>query len=299
MRGPEGRILTYFLLGAVLAGVNPVAIRVSNRELDPLWGAGLRFGGAALLLYGVMAVMRLPFPRGRALLGTVAYGVLTFGVAFSLGYYALVRVHAGLAQAVLAVIPLATLLLAVAQRQERLRREAIVGALLALAGICVLVRAPLREGVPLASFLALLGCALAVAQATVAVRRMPQVHPVTMNAIGMAVGASLQLVASLLVREHVSLPQKGSTWLALGYMVALGSVVVYILYIAVLGRWDASRAAYSFVVIPLVTVGFSLWLDDEPLRLGLVAGGLMILAGVYIGALRTPAVTPQGGWKPG
>jgi drug/metabolite transporter (DMT)-like permease len=289
----------YFLLGSVLAGVNPVAIRVSNRELDPLWGAGLRFGAAALLLYGVMLVMRLPFPRGRALFGTVAYGVLAFGVAFSLGYYALVRVHAGLAQAVLAIIPLATLLLAVSQRQERLRREAIVGALLALAGICVLVRAPLNEGVPLASLLALLGCALAVAQATVAVRRMPQVHPVTMNAIGMAVGASLQLLASLLVREHVSLPQKGSTWLALGYMVAFGSVVVYILYIAVLGRWDASRAAYSFVVIPLVTVGLSLWLDNEPLRLGLVAGGLMILAGVYIGALRSRAVAPQGGWTPG
>lgn len=296
MRGADGRILTYFLLGSLLAGVNPVAIRISNRELDPLWGAGLRFGGAALFLCGVMALMKLPFPRGRALAGTMVYGVLTFGVAFSLGYYALVRVHAGLAQAVLAVIPLATLLLAVSQRQERLRREAIVGALLALAGIAILVRAPLSEGVPLASFLALLGCALAVAQATVAVRRMPAVHPVTMNAIGMGAGASLQIVASLVAREHVSLPQNGSTWLALGYMTALGSVVVYILYIAVLGKWDASRAAYSFVVIPLVTVGLSMWLDDEPLRLGLIAGGLMILAGVYIGALRKPVVAPQGGW---
>lgn len=296
MRGREGRILTYFLLGSLLAGVNPVAIRVSNRELDPLWGAGLRFGTAALLLCGLMAIMRLPFPRGRALLGTVVYGVLAFGVAFSLGYYALVHVHAGLAQAVLAVTPLATLLLAVSQRQERLRRDAIVGALLAFAGICLLVRAPLSEGVPLASFLALLGCALAVAQATVAVRRMPHVHPVTMNAIGMSVGASLQIAVSLLIREHAVLPQKGSTWLALGYMVALGSVVVYILYIAVLGSWDASRAAYSFVVIPLVAVALSMWLDAEPLRLGLVAGSLMILAGVYVGALRKPAVAPQGGW---
>lgn len=296
MRGPDGRILTYFLLGSLLAGVNPVAIRVSNRELDPLWGAGLRFGGAALLLCGVMALMKLPFPRGRALLGTMVYGVLTFGLAFSLGYYALVRVHAGLAQAVLAVIPLATLLLAVTQGQERLRREAIVGALLALAGIAILVRAPLSEGVPVASFLALLGCALAVAQATVAVRWMPTVHPVSMNAIGMGVGASLQFVASFIAQEHLSLPQNGSTWLALGYMTALGSVVVYILYVAVLGKWDASRAAYSFVVIPLVTVGLSMWLDDEPLRLGLIAGGLMILAGVYVGALRKPVVAPQGGW---
>jgi len=61
-----------------------------------------------------MAVLRLPLPRGRALTGALLYGTLNFGAAFALAYYALVRLHAGLGQTLLALVPLATLLLAVA-----------------------------------------------------------------------------------------------------------------------------------------------------------------------------------------
>ena len=58
------------------------------------------------------------------------------------------------------------------------------------------------------------------------------------------------------------------------------------LYLVVIRLWSASRAAYTFVLIPLVTVLLSAWIDDEPIRAGLVVGGLLVLAGVYIGALR-------------
>jgi drug/metabolite transporter (DMT)-like permease len=39
-----------------------------------------------------------------------------------------------------------------------------------------------------------------------------------------------------------------------------------------------------------VTVVLSAWLDDEQLGSGLVLGGLFVLAGVYLGALRTRGV---------
>ncbi len=55
--------------------------------------------------------------------------------------------------------------------------------------------------------------------------------------------------------------------------------------------WSASRAVYTFVLIPLVTVLLSVWIDDEPIGAGLVLGGLLVLAGVYVGALR-PAASP-------
>jgi drug/metabolite transporter (DMT)-like permease len=47
------------------------------------------------------------------------------------------------------------------------------------------------------------------------------------------------------------------------------------------------------VLIPIVTVLLSAWLDDEPIGLGLVLGGTLVLAGVYVGALR-PAQQPAG-----
>ena len=64
---------------------------------------------------------------------------------------------------------------------------------------------------------------------------------------------------------------------------------VFLLYLYVLGRWAASRAAYSFVLIPVVAVVLSAWLDDEPIGWSLVLGGILVLGGVYVGALRAPA----------
>jgi drug/metabolite transporter (DMT)-like permease len=297
MAADRGRVaLAAFIANAVLAGGNAVGIRFTNRELDPLWGAGLRFLLAAVLLLVVMAVLRSAPPRGRALTGALLYGVVNFAGAFALAYYGYVRVHAGLGQTLLALVPLATLLLAVAWRQERLRVAAVVGTLLALAGIAVMSRAR-REAVPLLSLLALVGSALCFAQAAVLVRRFPRLHPVVTNAVGMAAGAALLVAGSVVAGESIVLPRRAATWAALGYLVLFGSVAVFVLYVVVLRYWAASRAAYVFVLIPFVTVVLSVWLDDEPVGAGLVLGGLLVLAGVYVGALRStrvPPALPQG-----
>jgi drug/metabolite transporter (DMT)-like permease len=277
------------VVGTVLAGGNAVGVRVSNRELDPLWGAGLRFLLAASLLAAVMAVMKLTLPRGRALLGVVIYGALIFGGAFSFAYYALLDIHAGLGQTLLALVPLATLLLAVVQREERLRLAALVGTLLSIAGIGVISGISGSEAVPVLSLLAVLGAVLCFAQATVLVRSFPPVHPLTTNAVGMAVGSAILLALAVLLQESIALPESGATWLALAYMVVLGSGPVFVLYVVVIRLWGASRAAYTFVLIPLVTVVLSAWIDDEPIGTGLVVGGVLVLAGVYVGALRPAA----------
>jgi drug/metabolite transporter (DMT)-like permease len=287
VNGAEDRTaLVAFIAMSVLAGGNAVAIRFSNRELDPLWGAALRFALATALLVTLMAVLRVSLPRGRALRGAMLYGALAIGGAFALAYYGLVDIHAGLGQTLLATVPLATLFLAVLQRQERLRLGAVVGGLIALAGIAVMSQATLSAEVPVLSLVAVLGGALCFAEAAILVRHFPVVHPVALNAVGMATGAVLLLAGALIAQEAIELPDRRDTWLALTYLVPVGSVVVFVLYVVVLRYWEASRAAYEFVLIPIVTVVLSMWLDDEPLGVGLLLGGPLVLIGVYVGALR-------------
>lgn len=108
----------------------------------------------------------------------------------------------------------------------------------------------------------------------------------TMNAIGMAAGAVFLFALSLLFGESIVLPERAATWVALGYVVVVGSVLVFVLYLVVIRLWNASRASYTFVFTPVVTVLLSAWLDDEPITAGLLLGGLLVLTGVYIGALR-------------
>src|SRR4051812_13819240 len=207
-RPREGSVIAAFAAIAVLVGGNAVGIRFSNRELDPLWGAGLRFALAATVLAAAMAVLGLELPRGRALTGALLFGLLDVGGAFALGYYALVELHAGFGSILLALVPLATLLLAVLQGQERLRVVAVAGTVVALVGVALMSRAPLRESLPVLSVLAALGSALCIAQATVVVRRFPPVHPVTMNAVAMAAGAAVLIAGSVLAGESLVVPQR-------------------------------------------------------------------------------------------
>ena len=288
----ERRALASFVAFSVLAGGNAVAVRFSNRELPPLWGAGLRFVFGAILLGIVMGVMRLRLPRPWDSAGAALYGLLGFGGAYALAYVALVRLHAGIGQTLLALVPLATLLLAVAWRQEHLRREGVIGGVVALTGVAVISGGSVDATLPLPSVLAALGSVLCIAQSAVLVRRLPPMHPVSMNTLGMAAGALLLVLLSAIVGEPHPLPTQAETWLALAYVVPIGSVVVFILYLMVLRQWAASRAAYGFVIIPFVTVALSAWLDDEPLRWSLIFGGPLVLVGVYLGALRTRSFAP-------
>src|SRR4051812_50082992 len=130
-RPRDGVLVAAFAAIAVLVGGNAVGIRFSNRELDPLWGAGLGFALAAIVLGAAMAVLKLRLPRGRALTGALLFGVLDVGGAFAFGYYALVELHAGFGSILLALVPLATPLLAVLEGQESLRVVAVAGTPLA------------------------------------------------------------------------------------------------------------------------------------------------------------------------
>jgi drug/metabolite transporter (DMT)-like permease len=283
----ERRTLLAFLVGAFLAAGNPISVKFSNIELDPLWGATLRFTLAAGLMLIVMALLRLSFPRGRALLGAVLYGFFNFGLAFAFLFYALVELGAGFLQILLAVIPLTTLFLAVLQRQERFSMAPVVGSLLAMAGVALMSQIAIDDSVSPLSILAAMGAALCLAEGAVLVRIFPPDHPVTLNAVGMTIGAIFLFLGSLLAGEQIALPTLEATWLALAYMVVIGSGVVFILWVYVLKRWKASRAAYNFVLLPPVTLIFSAWILDERVGFELGLGGLLVLSGVYIGALRS------------
>ena len=283
---PDRVALAIFVTYSILAGGNAVGVRFSNRELEPFWGATFRFALAAALMLVVMFGLGHRIPKGRALRGAAIYGLLAFGGAFAFAFYALVELEAGFGQILLSVVPLLTLFLAVIQRLESLTTRAVLGGVLAVAGVVVMSGLSLGEAPPVLSVLAALGSALCFAQASITIKRFPDSDPIVVNAVGMAVGAVFLFVLTLATGTSIQIPQLAETWWAMAYMVVIGSGVVFTLYVVVLERWDASRANYGFVVIPIATVLISAWLLDEKITSGLLAGGLLVIAGVYLGALR-------------
>ena len=68
-----------------------------------------------------------------------------------------------------------------------------------------------------------------------------------------------------------------------------GSVAAFSLFLFVLHRRTASVAAFQWVLLPLVAVPISSHFTGEQVTPALLLGGVLVLAGVYLGAIwRSP-----------
>jgi drug/metabolite transporter (DMT)-like permease len=283
--------LIAFLAAVIFLGVNFVAVRFSNQELPPFWGASLRFIIASSLLFGIVRLRGISLPQGRALTGASLFGVFSFALNFGFLYWALTRVSAGTASVMFATIPLFTQLIAALIGQEKLTFRGLLGALIVITGISVVFLEQLRFDVPFVYLGAVLGGVICAALSGIIVRHYPRSNPLATNVVGMGIAAVLLLLLSLLTGEARGLPSLPSTWLALSWLV-LSSIVGFVLIVWLLSRWSATATSYVGVLTPLVTVVAAALLGGETPTLTFLAGSVLVLIGVYVGAL-APQGTPQ------
>lgn len=276
--------LTVFVAIALIGGGNPVGVAIAVDELDPFWAGAVRFLSAGAIFAVAMLILRVPVPRGRALVGALVYGAFAFFASFALLFWGLQETPPGTAQVIIALGPLFTLLFAVAHGLERFRMRALVGAMVALAGLAFLAADRIQADVPLISLLAVVGGAALLAESAVVVKLAPRTHPAATNAVGMIVGGALLLVLSALVGDTWRAPTQSDTWAAMIFLVFGGSVAVFGLYLYLLGRWSASATSYILLLQPVAAIVYSAILTDEPITPALFVGAAIVLVGVYIGA---------------
>ena len=291
MTGPSSRVpatVVAFAALVVLVGTNIVAIRFTNRELAPLWNAGLRFALAAALFGMIAVARRIERPTRLQVLGSISYGLLAFGGFFAFVYIGLLHAPAALGQTVLALGPLLTLLLASATGMERLNGRAIAGSALALAGIGIAFGAQERLGVPLIALIALILGATCFATAGILAKRLPPADPVVQNAIGTVAGAIVLLTLSRLAGEAWLPPSTTATWIWFAYLVLPGTVLIFLLFLHLLRRLPATVVSYQFVLAPVVSMVLGALFLGESIGPGTVIGAAVVAGAVYLGALTRP-----------
>lgn len=296
--GPGSLTLIAFLLLVSIGGSNAVAVRFSNLELPPFWGAAVRFLATSLIFWAILLSRRISLPTGRALVGTFLYGVLAIGASYAFIYWGLLTIRAGLAMVILALGPLLTMFFAVLHRLERFEWRGLVGALTALAGIILAVGHELGTSVQLLPLLALLAGAASIAEGSVVFKLFPKPHPLATNAIATTAGAFILVLVSLVAREPWFLPATRATWTAFIYLVLAGSVVLFYLYLFVLSRWTATATSYAFLLFPVAAVIIAAWLSQEFVTPRFLAGGSIVLVGIWTGALRQPGRGPRAQASP-
>jgi drug/metabolite transporter (DMT)-like permease len=284
---PDASTLAAFLAVAVFGGINAIAVKLTVRELEPFWSAGSRFVIAGLLLGGFVMATRRAMPRGRSLGGAALYGAIAFSGSFGLIYPALREVPAATAMVFIALVPLETFALAILHKQERFRLQGLIGALISLAGVLLVVSDQVGAAVPIGWMVVILIGTLFIAEGSIVLKAIPRADPYATNGVAMLTGGAILVVLSGVANEAWTLPTVPATWLAMAYLVVLGSIALFGLYLYALRRWTASAVSYTTLLMPLVTVPIGAVLLAEPVSIQFLLGAAIAATGIYVGAFLT------------
>lgn len=289
---PERSVLIAFFFFILAAGGASVAVRITYQEMAPFWTGASRFTLGALIFWGIAAIQKLPIPKGKAFWGAVLFGTLTVGLTFLFASWALVVIPASLYQILMAMVPLMTLFLSAFHGVEAITRRGIFGAFLAVLGVAVTVGGASSANFSLPHIGAVILAAAFLAEGGVLVKKFPPNPPIITNAIGMTTGALILMAASVISGESWTLPTQVNTITAFVYLTLVVTVMAFLLYMFVLGKWTASGTSYGFVLLPLVTMVAAALIAREEITLNFLLGAVLVLAGVFVGALLPSKAAP-------
>jgi drug/metabolite transporter (DMT)-like permease len=197
------------------------------------------------------------------------------------------HVTSGLVATVFALLLIPNSLLAWAFLGQRPTLRFAWGSLIAVAGMTILfahelARNPAHQddvllgiGLTLAGMLA--ASVANVFQARDEVKRFPLF---ALLAWAMGIGAAMDGLIALALTGPPAVELRAGYWLGLAYLGVIASALAFSLYLPVVRKIGPAKAAYSSVIVPVIAMGFSTWLEDYRWTGLTIAGALLTLGGM-------------------
>ncbi|HEV2094943.1 MAG TPA: EamA family transporter, partial [Chthoniobacterales bacterium] len=273
-----------------------LAIKVGLRDLPPVSFAALRFviAIAALLVVSIGRVRLWPKRRGDYLLLGFT-GVLMFSLNYGLLFWAEEHVSSGLAAVLQATIPIFGMLFAhLLLPSEPLRWPRVAGALLAVAGVA-LICGRLLGGNGLLAFWGGVGIVAGAGGAALSnvllKRRALELAPAMIAAWQMVFGTVPMLVAGWALEGNpLQFHWTRMAWFCLLYLALVGSALAFLLLYWLMPRMPVTNLQVISLITPPGAVALGWLAGGESLSAGSLAGGVLVLAGVWMIFRRLPAV---------
>ena len=288
-RGSSFRSVTLpFIVFTAIWGSTWIVIRGQLGAVPPQWSVTYRFVIAAIAM-GIVAVLkRESLGVGvRGIAAAAFLGFTQFCVNFNAVYLAERHITSGVVATVFALLLIPASLMAWVLLGQRPTKRFVWSSLIAVAGIVLLFIHELQEhaasttqvtaGIGI-TLVGMTGAAIAnVVQARPEIRRYPLF---ALLAWSMATGAIIDAVIAFVMSGPPVFDRRPAYWVGVLYLALLASVLTFSLYYPVVRRIGPAKAAYSSVIVPIIAMGFSTWLEDYRWTPLAITGALLALGGM-------------------
>ncbi|WP_113699687.1 EamA family transporter [Nonomuraea lactucae] len=282
---------TRFLVWGALATVYVVwgstylGIAVTVESFPPLLSGAIRFVVAGLLLGGVVlarsGVQAFRMTR-RQLFGAAVVGVLLLTLGNGMVAVSEQFISTGLAALLVASVPLWLVLFRIAVR-DRPKLLTLAGVLVGLAGVAALSLTGAQAGSTFGIVVILFGSLSWSVGSFLSSRIAMPANPFAASTVEMLVGGVGLTVLGTGAGERLHLEAiTGRSWVALAYLVVVGSLIGFTAFSWLLGHAPISLISTYAYVNPVVAVVLGAIVLSEAVTAQIVVGGLVILVGVAL-----------------
>ena len=293
----SGRAWAELMVMALIWGGSFLSIRIALDEVTPLTSVAHRTTWAMIVLWGVVALMRLPLPRNPMVwFAFLVMGVLNNALPFTLMAWGQLHIESGLtsilnaATAIFGVIAAALFF-----ADERITARKAIGVCLGFLGVATAIGLENFRNFDLRSMaqLAVIAGTICYALAGVWARKMLGGQPPQVAAAGMLTGSTvIMLPLAWIIDGPIILDLEPRTIAAIGYYAIVATAGAYLLYYRVLGMAGSGNLMLvTLLVAPVAIILGALVLGEQLganayAGFGLLVAGLVILDGRVLRALR-------------
>lgn len=285
--GARGVVLPFIIFTAIW-GSTWIVIRGQLGVVPAHWSVAYRFVIAAITMAIVAAWKGQSLRLGpKGVVAALFLGFAQFCVNFNAVYLAERHITSGVVATVFALLLIPSSLLAWAFLGQRPTARFAWSSLIAVAGIVLLFVHELREHEAstraIAAGIGLTLAGMVGASAANVFQARPEVSRFPLFALlawSMAAGAVIDAIVALVLSGPPVMDWRPGYWAGLLYLSLAASVLTFSLYYPVVRRIGPAKAAYSSVIVPIIAMGFSTWLEHYRWTPLAVAGAVLALGGM-------------------
>jgi drug/metabolite transporter (DMT)-like permease len=264
-----------------------LAIKVGLQTVPPFFAASFRFFIAAAILLAILRVRGLPIQGDKSFWNmALILGLLSFSIPFASVYWGQKQIPSSLASILFATFPFCVAIFSHLRLPgEPMTVPKVLGVVFGFIGVYVIF----ASEVTFASEKAELGMAAIVVSALMQAfalvslkKRGRGMDVISLNFIGMIIGAVVLLGMSLAFEDHREMLFDRTAILSLLYLSIFGSVIAFVTYFWLVKHVEVVLLSLTAFVTPIIAVLLGKLVLDEHLSPQVLSGSILVLGGILI-----------------